>query len=615
MKSEKYAVNEKGYVFVVALLLIVLISVLGLSLMTITSNTFKTTQHERTDQSVYYIAEAGLNEKRVEISQKLNNLLNEIIDEKDNKTLEFEERIEIIIGAYEDKLDSISLEEEKSFYKNYARINNEAEEPEVYISIKMDGDNAYIIESTGVIDNISRTVSQRFELAIPNLVPDDSSGDAEEDLPNFCYGILAESITTGNDYNSSNSNSPDIVSLKDDIIVKTGQFTNIYTPKSITFDSTHHIRGNVIAGGNIQVNTNGYFYKNIISGNNITFNNTTQGVQGDIIAIGNIEFKSGGTYNKDVVAGNNILANSGGRLTIRGNTLSNGNITLNTASSISGFLYSDNKFSNNQTANISGSVFSRNEITSVNWGDVRLGSARYSTRNISYNNNSDNKNNNPNISNEQFNSLRDTILSPNYSNYNNILSDLFQNKINSPEYQGANCNGQTYTNASLPSVPNFLTVDPSSYNQISDINLSGGTNGSIDITDSTYIHNITLTSNRTLTINLGNDETKTKTLVIDNLLASGNYNGHLYIQGEGKLNILVRDQLQLNNVKISNERNPYDTTIYFAGANKLLIGGSSEIQSNIFTKQADIELTGSGKIFGNIIMGEIKSLFLLVVLN
>lgn len=53
--------NERGYMLVGALLIIVLLFVVGLSLTTLASFSLKNASDERNHQSVYYIAEAGLN--------------------------------------------------------------------------------------------------------------------------------------------------------------------------------------------------------------------------------------------------------------------------------------------------------------------------------------------------------------------------------------------------------------------------------------------------------------------------------------------------------------------------------------------------------------------------
>ncbi|MEY2370798.1 MULTISPECIES: polymer-forming cytoskeletal protein [Lysinibacillus] len=71
MKKNKILLkNEHGYAFLLVFFTIILITVLGLSILKVSNNTLKTADHERDDQSVYYIAEAGLNYGR-EYSRKI----------------------------------------------------------------------------------------------------------------------------------------------------------------------------------------------------------------------------------------------------------------------------------------------------------------------------------------------------------------------------------------------------------------------------------------------------------------------------------------------------------------------------------------------------------------
>lgn len=66
--------NENGYTLLLTMLIIVVISVLGITLMTASSNTNTTIVNERTDQSTYYIAEAGINLEKAKIIEIISNL-------------------------------------------------------------------------------------------------------------------------------------------------------------------------------------------------------------------------------------------------------------------------------------------------------------------------------------------------------------------------------------------------------------------------------------------------------------------------------------------------------------------------------------------------------------
>ena len=65
--------SEKGFTLVIVLMILVLLSVLGLSLLKLSSNTLKISKNERADQSVYYIAEAGVVERRTQLRKEVNN--------------------------------------------------------------------------------------------------------------------------------------------------------------------------------------------------------------------------------------------------------------------------------------------------------------------------------------------------------------------------------------------------------------------------------------------------------------------------------------------------------------------------------------------------------------
>ncbi len=68
--------NEKGYAFLLVFLTMILVSVLGLGILSVSNNTLTTSAHERDDQSVYYIAEAGLNYGREHFNQSFDNAFN-----------------------------------------------------------------------------------------------------------------------------------------------------------------------------------------------------------------------------------------------------------------------------------------------------------------------------------------------------------------------------------------------------------------------------------------------------------------------------------------------------------------------------------------------------------
>ena len=89
--------NNKGYSLLLTILTIFLVSIIGLSLLTITANSNKITTHERQDQSVYYIAEAGINLEKAKITDILTELYNSLTDKLNQ--LDYEEQ-EALLNSY-----------------------------------------------------------------------------------------------------------------------------------------------------------------------------------------------------------------------------------------------------------------------------------------------------------------------------------------------------------------------------------------------------------------------------------------------------------------------------------------------------------------------------------
>ena len=89
--------NNKGYSLFLTVLTIFLISIIGLSLLNITANSNKITTNERQDQSIYYIAEAGINLEKAKISDVLTELYNSLTGILNN--LDYKEQV-ALLGPY-----------------------------------------------------------------------------------------------------------------------------------------------------------------------------------------------------------------------------------------------------------------------------------------------------------------------------------------------------------------------------------------------------------------------------------------------------------------------------------------------------------------------------------
>ncbi len=72
-QKTNYYFNERGYSLIIVILALAVTSIIGMSLYTITINAHKITSNEHADQSVYYIAEAGLVETKAQLNLTNNN--------------------------------------------------------------------------------------------------------------------------------------------------------------------------------------------------------------------------------------------------------------------------------------------------------------------------------------------------------------------------------------------------------------------------------------------------------------------------------------------------------------------------------------------------------------
>lgn len=119
-----------------------------------------------------------------------------------------------------------------------------------------------------------------------------------------------------------------------------------------------------------------------------------------------------------------------------------------------------------------------------------------------------------------------------------------------------------------------------------------------EVTENTALKSMQINSSRTLNI-----DTKGKTidLVVDELKMP---QGHLNIVGGGKINLYVRNKIELGGGSTINNKGLTDQlTIFYAGSRKLNLAGGQKLNANIFSKDANIELTAGGNFKGYIISG------------
>jgi hypothetical protein len=157
----------------------------------------------------------------------------------------------------------------------------------------------------------------------------------------------------------------------------------------------------------------------------------------------------------------------------------------------------------------------------------------------------------------------------------------------------------------LPQIKNYPLPDfpeyPAKNDIVSNITISGG-GGPVTLNhanyDGKYIPTLRIQSNKVLQLTTDN---------VDRVLHVGHLDisqGHLDIIGTGKLTIYVENQITLGGSSSANRnRLPETMFIFYKGTNELNFGGSTGFRGGLYAETADITLTGSGGIQGNIITG------------
>lgn len=182
--------NQRGSALVLALFLVVIISILGISLISVSSNSLKQVDYERKDQAVFYIAEAGINLAKEDVKIKLRKIEDDAIQEitkwitdqniyrkanklpKLTKQMAMKHYVEVILKEEFDKAIDKGYFSDTSFTISTGKVASiELQPTSTDFKVK--------IISTGTIDSAKeRVVDQEIKLR-PSLYID--LGDDEED--------------------------------------------------------------------------------------------------------------------------------------------------------------------------------------------------------------------------------------------------------------------------------------------------------------------------------------------------------------------------------------------------------------------------------------------------
>lgn len=104
-----------------------------------------------------------------------------------------------------------------------------------------------------------------------------------------------------------------------------------------------------------------------------------------------------------------------------------------------------------------------------------------------------------------------------------------------------------------------------------------------------YFDEIKIQSNRTLTLNLGDQ---------DQVVRVGTLNiqqGHLILTGSGSITFYVEDEFNIGGSSTLNQSgNTSQSMIYYKGTDDISLLGATKFKSNLFIESADLTISGSG---------------------
>lgn len=182
--------NQRGSALALALFLVVIISILGISLISVSSNSLKQVDYERKDQAVFYIAEAGINLAKEDVKIKLRKIEDDAIQEitkwitdqniyrkanklpKLTKQMAMKHYVEVVLKEEFDKAIDKGYFSDTSFTISTGKVASIELQP-------TSADFKVKIISTGTIDSAKeRVVDQEIKLR-PSLYID--LDDDEED--------------------------------------------------------------------------------------------------------------------------------------------------------------------------------------------------------------------------------------------------------------------------------------------------------------------------------------------------------------------------------------------------------------------------------------------------
>ncbi|MGQ4665720.1 PilX N-terminal domain-containing pilus assembly protein [Metabacillus halosaccharovorans] len=142
--------------------------------------------------------------------------------------------------------------------------------------------------------------------------------------------------------------------------------------------------------------------------------------------------------------------------------------------------------------------------------------------------------------------------------------------------------------------PSFPEELPTARN----LKIEGGPANDMTINNNAYFQNITVTSDRTLTIDVGNED---RVIRVNDLILN---QGNIRITGSGKLTLYIENTFTItggSKVNFNSSNGPEKLTIFYKGSSPIDTGGAVRLVGSLFAESADITIGGSAQITGNIL--------------
>lgn len=262
----RYSINnQNGYALFIALLATLLIAILGVSMITLSTNTMNFSASERGNQSSFYIAEAGLIEKRAELQTVVQQAFDttqdtfDNIDEPEEKAaFNFEE--EFYANVQQQVNATLPFQSTQSYEAQQGQIPTS----ETLVTLQSEEPLVYRIASTG---SVSLSSGREQTKALSQLLEVQLAVNQE----------------------------PKTVIIPGESVVKLRACFSLYTQADL-YHKTNSLAGPIFVNGITYIERGGSFINgNVYSAGNVNITGGGSGINGDVYTAGRVSITGGGS--------------------------------------------------------------------------------------------------------------------------------------------------------------------------------------------------------------------------------------------------------------------------------------------------------------------------------